>query len=72
VLFLDGPNAGRSVTTNAAGEFRFDGLVAGNSNLSVTAAGYLEARAGLFVDRQAGLQFLLVPAAPITTAAVTV
>jgi pimeloyl-ACP methyl ester carboxylesterase len=71
VLFLDGPNAGRSVTTNAAGEFRFDGLVAGNSNLSVTAPGYLEVRAGLFVDRQAGLQFLLAPAAPITTAAVT-
>ena len=67
VLFLDGPNAGRSIMTNAAGEFRFDGLVAGNSNLSVTAPGYLEVRAGLFVDQKAGLQFLLAPTAPITT-----
>ena len=65
VLFLDGPNAGRNVTTNAAGEFRFDGVVAGNANLSVTAPGYLEVRAGLFVGRQAGLQFVLAPAAPV-------
>ena len=70
VLFLDGPNAGRSVTTNAAGEFRFDGLVEGNANLSATAPGYLEARGGLFVDRQAGVQFRLAPTTPITTATV--
>ena len=68
VSFLDGANAGRSATTNAAGEFYFDGLVAGNANLSVTAPGYLEARAGLFVNRQAGPQFLLAPTAPAPTA----
>ena len=61
VIFLDGPNVGRSVKTSASGKFRFDGLTRGNANLSALAPGYLEARGGLFVEGLATLDFSLAP-----------
>lgn len=46
---MDGSNSGRSATTNAAGEYRFDGISSGNTNFSATAPGHLEDRRGLTI-----------------------
>lgn len=62
IRFLDGPNAGRSTTTTAAGDYRVTDLTAGNANLSATAGGYLEARSGLTITGAATLHFQLEPA----------
>jgi len=50
VRFLDGANAGRSVTANGNGEYRFDGVTRGDANLGAAAPGYEENRRGIFVD----------------------
>lgn len=52
-------NAGRTTTTNAQGQYRFDDVYAANSNLSATAEGYGEARSGLRITGPASLNFQL-------------
>ena len=59
VTIIDGPNAGKSTTTNANGEYRIEGLTAGNGNVGADATGYIEGRAGLFIDGAATLNFTL-------------
>jgi hypothetical protein len=60
VAVLDGPNAGTAVTTNANGSYRFDVLSITNMNFGATASGYLEQRAGTFVNNNT-LNFVLEP-----------
>lgn len=64
VAALDGPNAGVAVLTNANGSYRFESLSIANTNFSATASGYLEARAGTFVDGTNSLNFVLAPVPP--------
>ena len=64
VTVIDGPNAGQPVTTNANGSYRFNALAIANMNFSATATGYLEKRAGTFVNGTNGLNFVLEPVAP--------
>ena len=59
VRVLDGTNAGRSAATNAFGEYRIEGLVAANANLSATASGYQERRAGVYINGINRLDFTL-------------
>ena len=66
VTFLDGVNAGRSVTTNSNGEYRFDSVTEGNANLAARASGYSEARGGVFVNGTNTLNFTLQRAGPFT------
>jgi hypothetical protein len=47
VVILDGPNAGRKATTNNKGDYTFEGLAAGNTNVSVTAPEFEERRSGI-------------------------
>jgi hypothetical protein len=47
VSVLDGPNAGRTATTDGNGIYRLDGLQSGNANVSANAPGYEEARGGI-------------------------
>lgn len=46
----DGPNAGRSVTSNNTGEYRFDQLMPGNANVFASAAGFEENGGGVFIN----------------------
>ena len=64
VTVLDGPNAGTSVLSNANGSYRFESLSITNMNFGATASGYLEARAGTFVDGNNSLNFVLAPVPP--------
>ena len=64
VTVIDGPNAGQSVTTNANGSYRFNALAIANMNFSATASGYLEKRAGTFVNGTNGVNFVLEPVPP--------
>jgi hypothetical protein len=64
VTVIDGPNAGQSVTTNANGSYRFNALAIANMNFSANASGYLEKRAGTFVNGTNGLNFVLEPVPP--------
>jgi hypothetical protein len=50
VTILDGPNAGRTETTDNEGHYQFQGLTQGNANFSVTAPGFLELRTGGVID----------------------
>ncbi len=50
VTILDGANEGRTATTNDIGRYEFEGLTQANANFSVTHPGYLEARAGGFIN----------------------
>lgn len=59
IRILDGANSGRTATTNANGEYRFDGLTSGNANLSANASGYSESRAGIFINGTNTLNFAL-------------
>ncbi len=59
VRILDGVNIGRSTTTNASGEYRFENLETGHANLAVTAAGYSESRLDVFIDGKNALNFTL-------------
>ena len=67
VSILDGANAGRSVTTNGSGEYRFENLTQGNANLSAAANGYSEARGGIFVNGTNTLNFTLQRSGPLTS-----
>jgi hypothetical protein len=67
ISILDGANAGRSVTSNSSGEYRFENLTQGNANVSASANGYFEARGGLFVNGTNTLNFTLQPSGPKTT-----
>ena len=64
VRVLDGPNTGQSVLTNTNGDYRFDSLAIANMNFGATAGGYLEARAGTFVNGTNTLTFVLAPVPP--------
>jgi hypothetical protein len=66
VTILDGANTGRSVTTNATGDYRFDGLTRSNGNIVARASGHLESVRGVFIDGTAPLNFTLT-AAPLFT-----
>lgn len=66
VTVLDPPNAGRSTTTNGSGEYRFDGLTSANANVSAVVAGYLETRAGVFINGTNTLNITLLRAEPWT------
>jgi len=61
VKVLDGVNAGKTTTTNGLGAYRFDGLTPGNGNLSASAVGYQESRAGVYIN-DSTLDFVLEPA----------
>jgi hypothetical protein len=62
VRILDGANAGRTETSDSAGDYRFDALQGGNANLSANAAGYYESRAGvLLINGTNVLNFALLP-----------
>jgi PKD repeat protein len=64
VTVLDGPNTGQSVLANGTGEYRFDSLAIANMNFGATASGYLEARAGTFVNGTNTINFVLAPMPP--------
>jgi len=67
VTILDGSNAGRSTTTNANGDYRFDSLSRSNGNVAARAGGHLDASRGLFIDGTTPLNFTL-QAAPLFSA----
>jgi hypothetical protein len=50
--------------TNSNGDYRFDSLSVANMNFGATATGYLEARAGTFVNGTNTLSFVLAPEPP--------
>lgn len=60
----DGPNAGKSATTNEHGEYRFDGLIAGNGNVSAVADGYDSVTTGINIDGRTPLNFNLLTSEP--------
>jgi hypothetical protein len=63
VLILDGANAGRTETSDSAGDYRFDALQIDDANLSANAAGYVESRAGvILINGTSVLNFALPPA----------
>jgi hypothetical protein len=57
VTVLDGPNAGRSATTNTTGDYVLDGLTPGNANLSANATIYDEVRRGVLINGSNTLNF---------------
>ena len=59
VVVVDGQNSGWSALTDAAGNYQINGLNVGNANVSANASGYLEARAGTFIDGTNRLNFTL-------------
>jgi len=65
ISVLDGPNAGRSATTNSEGLYRFEDMQEASSNFSATASGFFEDRRGANVDGTADLDFVLRALAPI-------
>jgi hypothetical protein len=67
VSVLDGPNAGRRVTTSADGEYRMTGLQPANANVAAAASGYLEQRAGVVIAGASTLNFELPEASPLVT-----
>ena len=58
ITVLDGMSGGRTATTTN-GDYRFENLQIGNTNFSTRAKGYLEFRAGTFVDGTNKLDFTL-------------
>lgn len=57
ITVLDGPNAGRSASTNRVGDYVLDGLTPGNANLSANATIYDEVRRGVLVNGSNTLNF---------------
>lgn len=57
----DGPNAGKTTTTDGGGNYRFEGLTPGNANLSARAPGYEDQGRGVFIDGANRLDFALRP-----------
>lgn len=66
VRILDGANAGRSTTTDTNGQYRFDGLQPDNGNVSATASGWEEARAGTFINGTNTLNFTIRTLSPFS------
>lgn len=66
MTFLDGPNAGKSTTTDGNGAYRFEGLTSGNANLAARANGFEEARRGDNVIGALTMNFTLRTAQPFT------
>lgn len=64
IRILDGPNVGRTTTTTSTGAYRFDGLTIGNANLSASATGWEESRAGVYIDGTNTLNFSIRTIAP--------
>lgn len=62
----DGPNAGRTATTNGNGEYQFTGLQAGGFTLNVAAPGYHAASAGITLSGSITRNFTLDPSGPRT------
>ena len=67
VLILDGPHAGKTSTSAADGSYSITD-VAGNMNVLVKAAGYLEAREGLAVLSATQRDFQLTPLTTVAPA----
>ena len=59
VTVLDGPEAGETAVANGSGVYSFDSLTVGNTNFSVTASLYQDARAGVAVDGTNTLNFTM-------------
>jgi hypothetical protein len=59
IRILDGVNANRTTTTNANGDYRFDGLTVGTGNLTANATGYEEGRGGTTMNGTNSLNFTL-------------
>jgi hypothetical protein len=66
VRVLDGPSAGTTVTTNASGAYRFEGIATGDMNFVARATNYTDAGGGTFVNGTNTLNFTL--QAPLWTA----
>jgi hypothetical protein len=65
VRVLDGPSAGTTVTTNASGAYRFEGIATGDMNFQARAQFYDDAGGGTFVNGANTLNFTLT--APVFT-----
>lgn len=59
VRFHDGPNAGRSTTTNASGEYTFENLLAGNANVVASTFIHGEVVTGITLNGAQRLDFTL-------------
>lgn len=62
----DGPNAGKSTTTDGSGRYSLAGLVSSGFTMSVTAANYLGATRGVTLTASRDESFRLLPAQPWT------
>jgi Carboxypeptidase regulatory-like domain len=62
-----GQNAGRSTTSNQNGEYRFDDLAAGDTDLFVSATGYLSTSRRVTLGAQPTADFTLSPDPAFTT-----
>jgi hypothetical protein len=58
VTIHDGPNQGKTATTNSNGEYQFDGLTQGNSNLSAKVDPYVEVWRGVNINGTNTLDFV--------------
>lgn len=67
VAIVDGPNGGRQTTTGTDGLYMLSDLQPGNANVSATAAGYQERRAGVTITGASTLNFELVEVSPLVT-----
>ncbi len=61
VTILDGPNSGRSTTTNSNGDYRFDTLQAGATSLVARALGYQDGNLSINIAGTSVLNFTLQP-----------
>lgn len=59
VTILDGPNKGRETTTSSSGDYRLEGLTAGNANVKASATGYPDGTAGIYISGATTLNILL-------------
>jgi hypothetical protein len=58
VKIIDGPNAGKTASTNASGEFTFTDLTVGNANVTANASIYDEAVLGTYINGTNRLDFV--------------
>jgi Carboxypeptidase regulatory-like domain len=59
LVILDGANAGRVTTTDSVGWYEYLGLAPSNANVRVSADGYREDAAGVYIDGRTTLSFVL-------------
>lgn len=64
VRIVDGPNVGKSTTTTAGGDFRFEGLTQGSGNVVASASGYLDETQSVFINGTNTVAFTLPTAQP--------